>query len=633
MRRERTWRKAIRAAATLALAGPAASAGLTACISDPPGTGLPVMCERDDDCDRAAGEVCGEGVCWGDPPDQVRFAAVLSPPVDRADLPVAVLPLLSIAPDGTMDGLKFPPAVTVRGRVLLACPDAGEPSYPCGPDVSVGAQILVEGAAGFAGGPPYSRTVVASAGVAAGADAFSFLLPRDPDAEYRITIQPDDDVGGEDIAPGEIAPSRQIILTADRDRQDDWILGDPAELKIIRGCVENVVGDGKPYAGMKVVAFGRWTDLSPLERASSRSETGPDGCFELSVPRNMLDEFDISVQPPTGAALPSFTLRGEFVRDPAEGERATVHTIDPPLVMPIAPAPTTFRLPVEAQSTGGGPERVVGADVRFMTSFAAPTLNLERRVEITFTAQAVTTGADDPEPGVAQVQLYPGDESNRRYLVSVVPPAGSPFQSAFEREVTVGIGGAADVLEALTLERRTPVTGVALQSGGEPVVNAEVEARPSALFHQLLADEALEKTVAALPFPTASTDQSGGFLLWLDRELVGKTASYDIDVSPSTFSGAPSWSFDDVEMPAGDQEPVDLSTQMLPEASFARATVVDQQGRPVPGAQLYVYQLPPEDYCATRVELPAAECDPPARLRGLSRSDEDGVIRVVLPDP
>jgi hypothetical protein len=605
----------------------ALAAALTGCISPASEETLPPMCESKDDCNAAAGEVCDEGVCWGDPPAEARFAALLVPPVERADLPVAVVPLLTIASDGTIGGLEFPEPVAVHGRVLLACPEGAEAPYACGEDFSVGAQIVIERAPAFTGGQATSRAVVAAAGIGPGQDAFSFLLPRDPDAEYRITIQPDDSVGGDTIAPGQIAPPRQIALRADRNRQVDWVIGDPAELKTLRGCVQNVVGEGAPYAGMKVVAFGQWTQLSPLERASSRSVTDQDGCFELTVPRDMLDEFTITVQPGDGALLPTFTLRGEFVRDPAEGVQ-TVHTIDP-LVMPSAPAPTSFRLPIEAQGSAGGQEPVVGAAVRLSTLFEAPALNGDRDVEIRFDTQAVTS--DGEESGVAQVQLYPGGEANRTYLVTVIPPAGSQFQAAFERELSVGIGGA-EVLQALTLERRTAVTGVAEMKDGEVLAAAPIEARPSSLFRQGLDQDAKEAAVAALPVATATTDADGRFLLWLDRELVGQAASYDIDVTPPLSSGAPSWSIDDVDLPS-DGKPLDLGTETLPRASFARATVRDARKEPVPGAEVHLYQLPPEDYCADQMKLDPIQCDPPARLRGIWPSDKEGIVRVVLPDP
>lgn len=605
-----------------------------ACISSvDDGSGVD-MCDENADCDVESGEVCDEGVCWGDPPDGVTFAGVLVPPDDRTDLPVAVIPALSIADDGTIVGLDFPPAVTVSGRVLLACPPIDQdpdPSYDCGPERSVGAQITIERASPFAGGPILSRTIVAAGAVGPGESAFSFLLPRDPAAEYRITITPDDSAGGDSIAPGELAPPRELTITADRDHQVEWVLGDPDALKTIRGCVQNVVGDGSPYAGMHVQALGRWSQLSPLTRASSRSYTDESGCFTLRVPIKMLDEFDILVQPAPEAILPTLRLVGEFVRDPADGE-IYEHLIDPPLVMPSAPAPTTFRLPVEALGSAGGQERVPGAAVRMTTVFPLPDGEL-RDIQVTFTAEAVTSALDAEDPGVASLELYPGSEQNRVYAVQVVPPPDSQFQSAFDLVVPVGVGGSAEVLQPVALSRRAALTGVAVTAAGEPVAGAPIEASASSSLRLTVDSQEVDAILDQLQFPTATTDDGGAFLVWVDRELVGEAATYDVDVSPAPFSSeAPSWTFEDIEVPA-EGEAVDLGQLVLPEASYARGLVRDGHGNTVEGAELRIYQLGAADYCTRVLEIGTADCVPPARLRGIWASDDQGTVRVVLPDP
>ncbi len=258
----------------------------------------------------------------GDPPDTARFAAFLVPPAGRTDLPVAVLPELAIASDGGIAGIAFPEAILVRGRVLLACPANGAP-YTCGEEESVGAQIRVQRASWFAGGPPYTRLIEAAPGVAPRVRTRSRSSCRA--MPTPSTASPSSRPTRSAATASRRARSRrraEINVRADSDREVDWVLGDPDNLKVVRGCVQNVIGDGSDYADMRVVAFGRWTKLSPLERASSRSITGPDGCFELSVPRKMLDEFDITVQPAAGVTLPTYTLHGEFVRDPANGEQA-----------------------------------------------------------------------------------------------------------------------------------------------------------------------------------------------------------------------------------------------------------------------------------------------------------------------
>jgi hypothetical protein len=604
------------------------------CIDSVDDGGVEPMCDETADCDVESGEVCDEGVCWGDPPDGVTFAAVLVPPDDRTDLPVAIVPALSIADDGTIVGLDFPPAVTVSGRVLLACPPLDidpAPMYDCGPERSVGAQITIERASPFAGGPVLSRTIAATGAVGPGEDAFSFLLPWDPLAEYNITITPDDTTGGGTMAPGELAPPRQLTVTADRDHSVEWVLGDFDALKTIRGCVENVVGDGAPYAGMHVQALGRWTQLSPLTRASSRSFTDESGCFTLRVPIKMLDEFDILVQPAPGAILPTLRLSGEFVRDPVEGE-IVEHVIDPPLVVPSAPAPTTFRLPVEALGSAGGQERVPGAAVRMTTAFPLPDGEL-RDIEVTFTAEAVTSPLEAEEPGVASVELYPGSEQNRVYAVQVVPPPDAQFASAFDLEVPVGVGGSAQVLEPVTLSRRAALSGMAVTFGGEPVAGAPVEASASSSLRLTVESAEVTAILDQLQFPTAATDDGGNFLVWVDRELVGEAATYDVDVSPAPFvSEAPSWTFEDIEIPA-EGESVDLGALVLPEASYARGVVRDRRGNPVVGAELRLYQLGVADYCTRVLEIGNAECVPPAHLRGIWASGDDGAVKLVLPDP
>lgn len=606
----------------------------SACIAGVDDGGDLKMCDETADCDSASGEVCDDGVCWGDPPDGVTFAAVLVPPDDRIDLPVAVIPALSIADDGTMVGLSFPDAVTVSGRVLLACPPIEvdpDPVYDCGPERSVGAQITIERASPFPGGPVLSRTIVAAGAVGPGENAFSFLLPREAGAEYRISITPEEDAGGTTMAPGEVAPPRQLTITADADQQVDWVLGDPDQLKTIRGCVQNVVGDGAPYAGMHVQALGRWSQLSPLTRASSRSYTDDEGCFTLRVPIKMLDEFDILVQPAPGAILPTLRLMGEFVRDPVEGELLD-HVIDPPLVMPTAPAPTTFRLPVEALGSAGGQEPVPGAAVRLTTVFPLPDTEM-RTIAVTFTAEAVTSALDAEEPGVAELQLYPGSEENRVYAVQVVPPPDSQFQSAFELEVPVGVGGSGQVLPPVTLSRRAALTGVAVTSVGDPVASAPVEAAASSSLRLQVESDEVDAILSQLQFPTATTDEDGAFLVWVDRELAGQAATYDVDVSPAPFaSDAPAWTFEDIAVPV-EGESVDLGQLVLPEASYARGIVRDRGDRAVVGAEVRIYQLGAEDYCTRVLEIGDADCEPPAHLRGIWASDETGAVKVVLPDP
>jgi hypothetical protein len=601
------------------------------CIASDPGPA--VQCETTQDCNHARGEVCAEGICYGDPPDNIGFAAVLVPPDGRGDLAVTELTELAIAPDGTISGLDFAPAVLVSGRVLLACPS--EPvDYPCGEAASIAAQIVVERAASFPGGPGWSRQVTAVAGIGPGSPAFSFRLPRDAGASYRVTITPEaSDVTASGTAirsPAELAPPRQLAIGAGEDQSVEWYLGEPRELKQIVGCVENQLGNGAPFAGMRVTAFGRWIELGRLERASSLAVTDAKGCFDLRVPRRMLDRFDVVVKPAPGTTLPSLRLFDELVPDPVDGE-LPIHEISPALVMPNAPAPIQFRLPVKAPDSGGGQAAVTGADVRMATSFPVPgqTDAPGRVVAVTYETRAVTSGPETAEPGVAEILLYPGEATqNRSYAVSVVPAAGSEFAASWSSVVSVGTAGG--TLAPVVLGRRIGVAARVTAADGAAIKDTPVEVRLSSLF-RFKADDAAAAAGRALPLGATTTGTDGGLFLWLDRQVLDAPAFYDLEIEPAFFV-APRWSFDGIELPAvGDA--IDLGELRLPEASYARGPIRGPDGVPVAGAELRIYQLPGEGLCPLAHEVEPTDCEPPAPLRGSFISDAEGVVRPVLPDP
>jgi hypothetical protein len=136
-----------------------------------------------------------------------------------------------------------------------------------------------------------------------------------------------------------------------------------------------------------------------------------------------------------------------------------------------------------------------------------------------------------------------------------------------------------------------------------------------------------------LQFPTDTTDEAGAFLMWLDREVAGTTASYDVEVNPPFLSGAPAWTFEVIEVPA-EGDSVDLGELELPAASYARGIVRDPAGEPVAGAELHLYQLPESDFCVRVLGLGSEDqCDAPAHLRGISPSDDLGWVHMALPDP
>jgi hypothetical protein len=602
----------------------ALATGAAGCISADDGP--PSMCDDTDDCDHAAGEICAEGVCYGDPPDGAAFAAVLVPPDYRSDLAVTELGGLTIARDGTVSGLDFAPSIEVRGRVLLACPAAPE-DYPCGPGASIAAQITIERAAGFPGGPPWRRQVVASAGIGPLGQGFAFRLPRDG-ATYRVTLRPQTDeargfAGGPD--PAEVAPPRQLTLTATEDQAVEWYVGEPNDLERIIGCVRDPAGARRPFAGMQVTAFGRWTELGQLERASTLGSTDSVGCFDLLVPQKMVDRFDIVLVPAPGSTLPTLRLFDEAVPDPLEGQEA-LHEITPFLLMPTTEAAVAVRLPVRAR----GGDAVAGADVHFTTTFATPDQPDApgRRVLIQHDVQTVTAGPDADHPGDAEARLYPdAGGAARTYAVTIVPPAGSEYAAAWDLETDVTAAGGA--LPAATLGRRVRLEGSVRTFDGDDLENTPVEVKLSPRFRAAVEDDAVATAAEALPLGTTTTDDDGGFSLWLDRELIGEPAYYELEIKPAFYDG-PRWSFDGIEVPSGVE--VDLGEVELPEASYARGPIHDPRGSAVPGAELRIYQLPAPAPCEDPDADPAT-CAAAAILRGTFVSDELGVVRPVLPIP
>ncbi|MCP4446214.1 MAG: hypothetical protein GY811_12850 [Myxococcales bacterium] len=575
--------------------------------------------------------MCDLGVCWGDPPDTSTFAAIIIPPANRPDLAPTELLDIGVAPDGTIRGLEFGETVLVHGRVVLGCDSRNEETCDSAPLVP--AQVTIERSATFAGGPQYRRTVLTNIEATAEEDSFSLRLPRDG-AEYRVTVMPDETSldtlaqGGTQIQ----APPFSTTIRSDDDIEVVWELGRPDQLKSIEGCITSATGNGSNFSGMHVSALGRWTSLSALTRASSIVTTAEDGCFSISVPIGMLDDFDIIARPDPGTTLPTLRLAGEHVRDPDPFEPGEPHVLAP-LRMPNAPNPVIFKLPLMGLSSGGALEPVSGASLHFETTFDKLD-GEERDIRVRFAAQVTSNGIGEEEPGMATVNLYPGSfDVNRTYNVQVLPPPDSKFASSFDTTIEVGTGEGAPVLSSLDLRRRIAVTGTISRDDSEPLINTPIAVRPSPLLRQELGDSEERNTLDNLQFPSELTGETGDFLLWLDPELLGLMARYDFELAPSDFSAAPRWTFSDLSVGAeeGSLTAVELGTLRLPAASYARGEMRDSEGHLLPGAEIRWFQMPSQDNCPNAA--PDEDCDIPARLVGIWESDENGQVVAVLPDP
>ena len=88
-------------------------------------------CSSSDDC--GGGEVCDEGVCYGNPPAGM-FAAALGAPSDRTNVVQTELPQLAVPSDGWLGDVVIDSPITLAGRVVaycaapMACTDATLPA-------------------------------------------------------------------------------------------------------------------------------------------------------------------------------------------------------------------------------------------------------------------------------------------------------------------------------------------------------------------------------------------------------------------------------------------------------------------------------------------------------------------------
>lgn len=610
-----------------------ASVSLAGCLSKPAADGQ-AMCEVSTDCP-SVNHLCDQGVCWGDPPDPRRFAAVLIPPADRSDLAPTELTQITIAPDGTIGGMDFGPTVTLHGRIELGCGSAkqipnGDPA-DCEPNTLIPAQVLIERTSSFAGGPQFRRTVLTNIEASEEEDSFSISLPMDG-AEYQVTVLPDE-VSLESIASGGAqiqAPPFSTLVRSDSDIDVLWEIGSPDQLKKIEGCVISGVGNGTAFSGMRVSAIGKWTSFSKGTRASSLVSTDEEGCFSLSVPIDMQDEFDIVVKPGPGQTLPTIKLSDIYVRDPdiAAGE-VIAHTITP-LIMPDLDPPVEFQLALQGRTGGGELEPILGASVTFDTVFQISDTET-RDIQVSFSAQTVSSALEGT-PGIAFAKLYPARGTNiLDYRVRVSPTADAEHAAIFDGLVPIGSGEETTMLPALELARRIPVSGTITNSFNQVLANTPIKVSPSQVMREELTTAAERALLDNLQFASELTGENGEFLVWLDPTLLGLFARYDIELAPSDFSSAPRWIFDGVSVDAAPGEAVNLGVLPLPPASYARGTIRDTQGLVVPGAEIRWYELSSNDDCAPPQKNQG--CQRPARSLGIWESDDAGDVIAVLPDP
>jgi hypothetical protein len=566
---------------------------------------LPPECESVVDCNAAAGEICAEGLCYGDPPTGA-YAAVIGPP-DRDDLIATEVPVLAIAADGSIDGLVIQPPVTLSGEVRMAC-TVDLPG--CSGPLPVLATISVARPARFAGGNDFR--IGAESIRVADASSFSIAVPAlaPEDDPYVVTVMPSprSSVDTGDLDPASLVPPVRLEVRPEVgvDAPLDITLGDDGPRLVVGKILD---GAGRGIAGARIAGYGRWAADLALERVSTITTSRDDGSFRLLVAGRALDALDLVVQPPASMTAPILRVR----------EVATANSYQDvgSLRLPSFPVPTEFRFPIVGFDPSGAAVPVVGATVT-LAAVISDGLGGEKQVA-TFTASATTD-----EDGIATVQLIPGTQVGRTYALRINPPAASPFASIYERALVVGAGSGS--AEQVRLPQRVPITGRVIDEHGAPVEGVAVVAKPALRFTWTLDDDAQSLLEGVQP-PTQVTASDGSFVVFVDPDVAGVPAQYDLDCEPAPGARVPRWTATDV--PADSEREI-----QLPAAAHVRGEVRDGQGKGVADAEVRVYAVPTAlESCVAGPYRAGGECEVPANLVALGRSDGAGWVRLVLPRP
>lgn len=570
---------------------------LGACV-DLTGGGEPPECETTDDCNVAAGEVCDEGLCWGDPPAGV-YAILVGPPAERPDLAPTELVDVDVRADGWLDDLPVDPAVYLRGRIEADCD-------PCRADATIAASITVRRESRIPGGREFWTSGASTADTPAG-DSFSIPVPPlgPDDPVYTVTIVPSDEIplfdGGP--TPAQLVPPLRLTVAATDLTDAIEVVLAADEIRTIQGRVVDGLGDG--VAGYRVSARGRVDPLRPLEPVSTIATTDAEGWFTLFLGPDALDVVDLEAVPPAGAVAPTLIAHDRFIG-----------TQDPiTLRIPLHGAPAEVTVPVVVTDTAGGESPVPVAQVELRTILDGV---LDPGVEAFF---AVSGETDDE--GVFTATVIGGTGLDpQEYEARIVPPPESLAASKID---VVSVDG--DETVPFFLGQRTTITGVLLDASGDAASAVTVTATPSLLFTWTLDEETQARLQQRTP-PSTVTYADGAFTLWVDPSVAGQVASYDLACVPAEDARVPRWTFEGIDA----AESIDLGERRLPDGAHVRGLVVDPAGEPVIGASVRIYEVDLDGSVCIAENAPA-ECQPPAILRATGRSDDRGLVHLVLPRP
>lgn len=548
------------------------------------------MCQVDDDCDQLHGELCEEGVCWGNPPPG-PFAAVISPPSTRRDLVPREIPEVAIPDFGWIGDLVLEAPVLLNGRIVAFCPP---PMTGCDA-TTLGGTVTVSRRSQFRGGPGFKAVV----NVDPGADSFAIPVPRTRmgDDPYTVTIVPE---GGQQA--GTAVPPRRLQVTIAATAGPATIELGGLDLPVISGTLTNGLGQG--LAGYRVAALGRWELTAPPTEVSSVDFTDLNGGYAVTLSGELVGTVELVAHPPSGTVAPTVHLASIDATKSSQRNIVQPATLGSPVRVVIGP--------VTGVDHGGTISPVRGALVSVTGA-------------LTGTATSFTVNDEHltDENGKVTLNLVDGSGIFGSYRLSIIPPASSSLGAVFDQRLAPGA--------ELRLTPRMALRGTIVDYNHKPLNNVAVTARPSLRFLWML-DAAPQAFVAAIPPATAVTLPTGEFVVWVDANVAQVWGSYDLLIEPPTTAQAPTYVKAGVETQDGNTtDAVPLGEVALPDAAFVHGRVTGPDGEPVENAELKLYLASTELALCSEVPHPPMSCPIPAQLQARNTSDVKGTVRLALP--
>ena len=465
------------------------------------------MCHSSSDCDDSHGEVCEEGVCWGNPPPG-PFAAVVTPPSMREDLVATEIAMLAIPVDGRIADITLEAPVLLSGKLVAFCPP---PLVTCDPTPLAGT-VTVARPSQFHGGPGFKAAVNVAAG-----DAFALPVrrTRQGDDPYTVTIIPDATRQVTGRSAAEIVPPRRMQVPVTDNLGSQAIELGGADLPTISGTLHDSLGRGVP--NYRISAVGHWDPTEPAIEVSTIDYTDASGAYSVTLSDQLVGTVDLIARPvaataggppPTAAAMRVGGL---------DATASSTHDIAVPsnLGNPVALA-----LQVQGLNDSGTVAPVGAAQVTVTGTLS------DSLTSFTVSDTEIADGN-----GKVTLKLLDGDGFTGAYRMSVTPPVGSSLAVLFDQKLS--LQSPAPVRLGARLALRGKVF-----TGDKPLASAAITARPSLRFLWAL-DAASQVFVSSIAPATAVTADSGEFLLWVDPNVAQIWGYYDLVIEPAAGTRVP----------------------------------------------------------------------------------------------